>query len=679
MRKSTSFYRRERKETHSKKTMTTSTFVSAMDALNSQTKTIGENGSPEWNSLIDAKVALFFALVRGLDSDRLSSLLQDVMRAPRGVKKSIQALSVADAFLITFQTRSCRGGKGEKDLFFRMLLELSKDYPITVASLMALVPHYGSYKDWFRIIEWAQDKKKVPEESTRHSMATSITTILNLTKEQLFKDKSILDESKLNQEKDNNSKVRLSLLAKWAPREKKHFGKQAKQLAKLMFPNSQSPNKDYRKLLSELNTAINTTEIKMCSNKWNEIDFGSDVPSICLMKNRKAFLNEKTDTVAPTMEENETGNRHPDDIVRISCRKRLRDTMLGNNAKKIKGRQLFPHEIVSKLMRQDLGKLSTLEKDLFASQWTDIRKSVKEAMETARQHQESLNTDCTSDSLDLGKMVPLVDVSGSMGGVPMQVAIALGILVSELTSVSFADRFLTFSAEPEWVDLTDLSLSEKVRKTMNSPWGYNTNFEAAIEKILDCAVSAKMKPEEIPNLIVFSDMQFDKASGSGYEWHGSGYASVNRSGCGSGSQDKWETHYERLVRRFKETGLDVCGKEWSPPHIIFWNLRGDSNGFPTQSDTQGVTMLSGYSPSLMKLLLNGDSTEVDVEEGGMVVVGGQIVKRDPYKLLRSALDNEEYDKVRNRLNCSQEGLLKFYESNTSENVEEEPIADWAII
>ena len=34
---------------------------------------------------------------------------------------------------------------------------------------------------------------------------------------------------------------------------------------------------------------------------------------------------------------------------------------------------------------------------------------------------------------DLGKLVPLVDVSGSMGGTPMEAAIALGILVSELS------------------------------------------------------------------------------------------------------------------------------------------------------------------------------------------------------------------------------------------------------
>mmetsp|Transcript_13396 Transcript_13396/g.20321 ORF Transcript_13396/g.20321 Transcript_13396/m.20321 type:complete len:99 (+) Transcript_13396:122-418(+) len=61
---------------------------------------------------------------------------------------------------MTFQTRNCRGGKGERGLFYRMIMELGALYPQTTASLMALVPHYGTYKDWFQIIEWSRDEEK---------------------------------------------------------------------------------------------------------------------------------------------------------------------------------------------------------------------------------------------------------------------------------------------------------------------------------------------------------------------------------------------------------------------------------------------------------------------------------------------------------------------------------------
>ena len=71
--------------------------------------------------------------------------------------------------------------------------------------------------------------------------------------------------------------------------------------------------------------------------------------------------------------------------------------------------------------------------------------------------------------VDLGNVVPLVDVSGSMSGTPMEVAIALGILVSEITSPSYANRCMTFSARPEWVEIDpSMSLEEKVNQVQSS-------------------------------------------------------------------------------------------------------------------------------------------------------------------------------------------------------------------
>ena len=243
-----------------------------------------------------------------------------------------------------------------------------------------------------------------------------------------------------------------------------------------------------------------------------------------------------------------------------------------------------------------------------------------------------------------------MDVSGSMSGTPMEVAIALGILVSEITSPSYANRCLTFSARPEWVEIDpSMSLEEKVHQVQSAPWGMNTDFEQACEHILKVAVEAKLQPEDIPDLIVFSDMQFDEARDqNGWETH----------------QERilpWETHQERIVRRFKEEGLKVCGKAWPSPHIIYWNLRGNTGGFPAQADTENVTMLSGYSPSLMKLLLDGDSLgeeETWIDENGDEVV--MQTKKDPYSTVRKALDSEDYAAVRKVLKDSREGDLEFY-------------------
>ncbi|MFX8562011.1 DUF2828 family protein, partial [Acinetobacter baumannii] len=66
----------------------------------------------------------------------------------------------------------------------------------------------------------------------------------------------------------------------------------------------------------------------------------------------------------------------------------------------------------------------------------------------------------------------------------MEVAIALGILISELTHPAFRHRFITFHTSPEWVDLSSCAtIAEKVTMSQRAPWGGSTNIEAAFEMI----------------------------------------------------------------------------------------------------------------------------------------------------------------------------------------------------
>ncbi len=50
-------------------------------------------------------------------------------------------------------------------------------------------------------------------------------------------------------------------------------------------------------------------------------------------------------------------------------------------------------------------------------------------------------------------------------------------------------------------------LNPQVRKTQEAPWGGSTDLVAACELILTKAEAQKLKPDELPDLIVFSDMQ----------------------------------------------------------------------------------------------------------------------------------------------------------------------------
>lgn len=173
--------------------------------------------------------------------------------------------------------------------------------------------------------------------------------------------------------------------------------------------------------------------------------------------------------------------------------------------------------------------VATLESDLLNAQWTSLRESVIECIvaAAARIEEERAGDGAASRPprhLDLGKMVPLVDVSGSMTGLPMRAAIGLGILVSDMTNDAFRNhgpmnRCLTFETQPRWVDLGGCgTVGDKVRRLQSAEWGGSTNFVAACELILESAQRAKLSPEEIPDLIVFSDMQFDQAQDPYSSW-----------------------------------------------------------------------------------------------------------------------------------------------------------------
>merc|ERR1711959_22251 len=177
-----------------------------------------------------------------------------------------------------------------------------------------------------------------------------------------------------------------------------------------------------------------------------------------------------------------------------------------------------PHEVVRKCMH---GKASTSTDRLLCNvQWKGIRESVIKSLEEAKEGLKSgdgmdidviqANGEVVKEKVDLGKIVPLVDVSGSMSGIPMEVAIALGILVSEISADCIKNRVLTFESRPRWfaLDPND-SIGEKVQKLRRAPWGGSTNFTLALEMIYDVVKSNRLLEEDVPDLIVFSDMQFD--------------------------------------------------------------------------------------------------------------------------------------------------------------------------
>jgi len=149
-------------------------------------------------------------------------------------------------------------------------------------------------------------------------------------------------------------------------------------------------------------------------------------------------------------------------------------------------------------------------------------------------------------------------------------------------------------------------------------------------------------------------MQLDDAAGG--DGSGGGYCYRGRRAA------SWETAFEHLQRRFDEVGRKVTGTPWAAPRIIFWNLRGNTVGFPVAKDTPNVQMLSGFSPALLKLVISGADIVADEQEQVQPDGTVKFVRAGPTpeQTLRSALDDADFDVVRVKLTELEAGPFKEY-------------------
>ncbi|CAK9249949.1 unnamed protein product [Sphagnum jensenii] len=600
-----------------------SSFINAMDTSNNSKTNPwtqrGENGTVEYTAegVGDTRVALSFALVRNIPTARINTLVEAVVNTSKSLPIDDAAIVAADLLILTFQTRDCRGGKGEKAIFDEMLLNMFQIFPRTVTGLLHLIPKYGSYKDIFRLLNRVSGEEKY---------ALMVKKLVAIVAKRLTADGETLAKPLAE-----GQTPRLSLCAKYAPREGKALSKGPwfETLRTTLFPAIPSEigrKKLYRKLLARLTLALDVPEVKMSGKRFREIDF-TRVPSVCVNKFRKAFLNELVERAAKkgrgrktasAMNE-ETGNRYPDDPDRVECRQHLKAAV---RAKGVHGKQLQPHLLVVGCMKPGQSSMELL---LFDAQWAKIREDLVSNLS---------QKDPAPGAVDFRKLVPLVDVSGSMSGDPMHAAIALGILTSEVNHPLFRDRLITFESTPQWVDLSACAtIHAKVAKTAAAPWGGSTNIDAAFELILKVVEKNKLPATEVPDLIIFSDMQFDVA-------------------CGGRGAD--QTQLAKIQQRFAEVGNKISGKPYPSPRIVFWNLRGDTSGFPAQANSPNVQLLSGFSPALLKLALSGEPVVPTAENGNMEA------QVDPYETFRKMVDDERYDAVRLVINKSNESCLAHY-------------------
>lgn len=511
-------------------------FVQAMNTPDTTKK--GVNGADVYTEegVGDYRVSLFTMLNRGLEQSYIDEYVSKIYD-----RKVLDEMR--DLFVMAFQTRDVRGGKGERRLFQNFVTALYKYDKEACHKALTLIPEYGCWRDMWELI------KVIPE------LESGIfeVTIQTFTNDLLYC--------------HSNQQSKMSLLSKWLPRENSGtYPGLAKKLANTIYGFENSERKRivmYRKDTSLMNKALKTVEINMCGKRWADIK-PEAVPGRCLKIHNKAFLNETCKN------DRDMSIRYPENKDRMECRKNFQEFVeqLAKGEKKAHGANVvMPHELVV----QALSKYSTPDElGINQGQWDSIK-------------EETLKLG------GLGKCVPMCDFSGSMEGLPKLISLALGILISEINHSAFKDHILTFDDIPKWHSFAGFtSLKEKLDSIKSSiGQGLDTNFYKACMRIVEKMKQSKVPVGEEPeDLIVLTDMGFNTA---------------NRNSV------KWDTQIQQIRDEFKRAGEEVWGKGngWKAPRIVIWNLSTQFKDFYAKSEQEGVVQLSGWSPSMLKALQKG--------------------------------------------------------------------------
>ncbi|KAF9933333.1 hypothetical protein FBU30_005735 [Linnemannia zychae] len=596
--------------------------------------TTTENGASTYASTGNACLDFFFEVIKGLNAVAVQRLA-----------RASWEQSPIDTLRLIFQLRSIIHGKGDRKEFYYCLDFLRYEHPKTLLFNLRYIPDHGYWKDllnWLvfevrkdrqnfelttrpakkkpqrpkvtpkprrhkvmdeslkatvkktrktpeerkRAIEAAEERNRLDSIRAKADRLVKIETRLNLARRTfennhfyrtLHLEVARLFANALVRDKERMQKGQsVSLAAKWCPSLNQFHDNHtliASTIAQILYP-TKLPGEDHATYVNRirqlyrkeyyvpLRKATPVLETFMTSDRWDEIVYKL-VPSVAMKNNKELFEAHDKERFAAYLDSVSKG-----------------ETTIASQA-------LLPHQLVTE----------ATELEYFAQD--DLRVQTNEA-------QWKSYVDRMAKSGKMNSTIAICDVSGSMSGQPMEAAIALSLLLAQLSHPPFNRIVITFSADPTIHTIKEGSLREQIRSVRNMDWGYNTNLQKTFDLILERAVAVKLAKEDmVKTMFIFSDMEFDQAV------------------LGEKSPDEKFTNYAVVKKKFELAGYDL-------PRIVFWNLAGSSKGNkPAKADDAGVALVSGFSGMLMKLFLD----EFDME---MI---------DPVAVMRKAIDGKPFARL----------------------------------
>lgn len=319
-----------------------------------------------------------------------------------------------------------------------------------------------------------------------------------------------------------------SLAAKWAPTEKcAHDRKWG--FVDIFCEQLGWSRKTYRKNISKLRDSLCVTERLACDQRWGEMDF-PEIPT----KSRLIFHRSL---------QKYCGRRYE-----RWCKQ---------------PRQYHTHAYdVMALLRDNT------QPTIADSKWREINKNFGENY--------------------FGDSLCVCDTSPSMSSYsnysPINIAMALTLLISNHSSDKFKNKVITCSEQPELFNISGDTPTEKVHSLQCMPWGYSFDFKAVIELLIE----KKRVPEQ---LFIFTDSKYDHRK------------------------------YKEIIEMFKERDLTP------PENIYFWNLCGwGSYDFNLDYHDQGIIVINGFIHELFTAVT-------------------QAGKLYPWLVLKKLLESDVYSKI----------------------------------
>ena len=354
-----------------------------------------------------------------------------------------------------------------------------------------------------------------------------------------------------------------SLLAKWMKSENAS-SKETKRLAEITRKYIGLSHREYRTALSVLRKRINVLERLMSANEWDKIEF-DQIPSKAGLIYKNAFARR--------------------DIIKAKYEKFAKD-----ETTKVNASVLNPVDIAHQIFCNY--HPSETERLMWDKYWANLKDYYNGREENG---------------------IAIVDVSGSMSGVPMEAAVSMGAYIAERGKGPFQNHFITFSGHPELVEFNGIDIYDKFYRARQADWAMNTNIEAVFNLLLTTALREGVKKNEMPEtLYIFSDMEYDQCITTGsasYDRYGS-HTSPRVS-----SESYMETLLEGIARKWAAKGFEL-------PRVVFWNLNARQDNIPAMGGR--FSYVSGFSMNMVEQILSG---------------------HDGYDLMMTKLNTERYSVI----------------------------------